>query len=166
MPTLLQPEPLLAVQPYGVELVTPRAKVTWDWIQLKQVLSHIEEFAWSPIEATITVNGYAVVCESYRIWIKIGEECHDMTALVPLLNEAYAGHTTDPDEEAMLPDPLVTEDGILISEDILPKLPFKVYEKHVVEFGSMAFPLNLYGHAGYYQPFPEIGQLIREDGLV
>jgi hypothetical protein len=62
--------------------------------------------------------------------------------------------------------PAVAEDGILISEDILPRLRFKVYEKRVVEFGASTFPLNLYGHANYYQPFPEIGQLIREDGIL
>jgi DNA-directed RNA polymerase beta subunit len=62
--------------------------------------------------------------------------------------------------------PAVAEDGILISEDVLPRLRFKVYEKRVVEFGTSTFPLNLYGHANRYQPFPEIGQLIREDGIL
>jgi len=62
--------------------------------------------------------------------------------------------------------PAVAEDGILISEDVLPRLRFKVYDKRVVEFGNHAFPLNLYGHAGHYQPFPEIGQMVRDDGIL
>ena len=62
--------------------------------------------------------------------------------------------------------PAVSEDGVLISRDVLDRLKFKVYETRVIEFGSHSFPLNLYGTPDVYKPFPEIGQEIREDGIL
>ena len=35
-----------------------------------------------------------------------------------------------------------------------------------MEFGANEFPLNLYGDDLHYKPFPEIGEAIREDGLL
>lgn len=67
---------------------------------------------------------------------------------------------------AYMSHPAVSEDGVLISEDALDKLKFKVYETRIIEFGSNAFPLNLYGTATHYKPFPEIGEAIREDGVL
>lgn len=67
---------------------------------------------------------------------------------------------------AFMSHPAVSEDGILISEDVLDRLKFKVYETRVVEFGSGSFPLNLYGNADTYKPFPEIGEYIRSDGIL
>lgn len=67
---------------------------------------------------------------------------------------------------AFMSHPAVSEDGILISRDVLHKLRFKVYETRVVEFGNKAFPLNLYGNHKIYKPFPEIGETIRSDGIL
>ena len=62
--------------------------------------------------------------------------------------------------------PAVSEDGIMISRDMLDKLKFKVYETRTVEFGNHSFPLNLYGNKEVYKPFPEIGDIIRDDGIL
>jgi len=67
---------------------------------------------------------------------------------------------------AFMSHPAVSEDGIVVSRDALPKFRFKTYETRVVEFGSKRFPLNLYGTPDNYKPHPEIGELIREDGLL
>lgn len=67
---------------------------------------------------------------------------------------------------AFMSVPSVSEDGIMISRQALEKLKFKIYETRVVEFGSSQFPLNLYGSKDHYKPFPEINDLIREDGLL
>jgi hypothetical protein len=67
---------------------------------------------------------------------------------------------------AFMSHPAVSEDGVLISKDVLPRLSFKVYETRVVEFGNKAFPLNLYGTHKTYKPFPEIGETIRPDGIL
>jgi len=67
---------------------------------------------------------------------------------------------------ALMSHPVVSEDGIMISEDVLDRLKFKVYERRVVSFGTESFPLNLYGTTSQYKPFPEIGDKIRDDGIL
>jgi DNA-directed RNA polymerase beta subunit len=62
--------------------------------------------------------------------------------------------------------PSTSEDGIMISEDVLDKLKFRIYETRSVEFGSNNFPLNLFGTKDEYKPFAEIGDYIKEDGLL
>ncbi len=59
-----------------------------------------------------------------------------------------------------------SNDGIIIARDVLDKLKFKVYETRVVQFGTNSFPLNLYGSIHNYKPFPEIGDNIRNDGIL
>jgi DNA-directed RNA polymerase beta subunit len=67
---------------------------------------------------------------------------------------------------ALMSIPSVAEDGIMISRDFLPKLKFKIYDTRQVNFGSKQFPLNLYGTLDEVKPFPEIGDKIREDGIL
>lgn len=67
---------------------------------------------------------------------------------------------------AFMSHPSVSEDGIMICEDVLDKFKFKTYETRVVEWGSKRFPLNLYGTPEVYKPFPDIGEYIRDDGLL
>ena len=68
--------------------------------------------------------------------------------------------------------PATSEDGVLVSRDFLPKLGFKTYETRIVEWGSKKFALNLYpdldvnGMPLNFKPYPDIGQVIREDGLL
>jgi DNA-directed RNA polymerase beta subunit len=67
---------------------------------------------------------------------------------------------------ALMTMPGVSEDGIIISRDVLHKFRFKTYERRVVEFGRDAFPLNIYGTADNYKAFPDIGEYVKEDGLL
>jgi DNA-directed RNA polymerase beta subunit len=67
---------------------------------------------------------------------------------------------------AFMSHPAVAEDGIVICEDVLDKLSFKIYETRVVEFGSSRYPLNLYGTVDNFKSFPEIGERIRSDGIL
>ena len=62
--------------------------------------------------------------------------------------------------------PAVSEDGVIIRKGFLEKLSFKVYETRTIEFGSANFPLNVYGSINNYKPFPDIGDYIREDGIL
>lgn len=64
----------------------------------------------------------------------------------------------------LLSIPGVSEDGIIISRDVLPKLSFKTYETRVIEFGSRMFPTNLYGVDGKFKAYPDIGEMIKSDG--
>jgi len=70
---------------------------------------------------------------------------------------------------AFMTVPSVAEDGFMISEDVLDKFKFRIYETRVVEFGSSNFPLNIYGSRDHYKPFPDIGEYIsdtRNDGIL
>jgi hypothetical protein len=62
--------------------------------------------------------------------------------------------------------PSVAEDGFMVSESFIKKLKFKVYETRVVEFGANKFPLNLYGNPNEYKSFPDVGDYVRDDGLL
>lgn len=67
---------------------------------------------------------------------------------------------------AFMTHPAVSEDGIMISSDVLDKLSFKIYETRVVEWGSKRFPLNLYGDVSKFKAFPDVGEVIRDDGIL
>ena len=58
------------------------------------------------------------------------------------------------------------EDGCVISKRLQQLLKYRIYEKRSVEIGSTHFPLNLFGSIDNYQPFPGIGEYVREDGLL
>jgi len=67
---------------------------------------------------------------------------------------------------AFMSHPAVSEDGVVVCEDVLPHFSFKTYEHRVVEWGSKRFPLNLYGDENNFKPFPDIGEKLRDDGLL
>lgn len=67
---------------------------------------------------------------------------------------------------AFMSHPSVSEDGIMICEDVLDHFKFKTYETRVVEWGNKKFPLNLYGNHEEYKPFPDIGEYVRDDNLL
>lgn len=60
----------------------------------------------------------------------------------------------------------VSNDGMAIADDVLDKLKFNVYETRIIQFGTNCFPLNIHGTKYKYQPFPEIGDKIRDDGIL
>lgn len=62
--------------------------------------------------------------------------------------------------------PSTSEDGIMISKDVLPDLRFNLYETRVVEYGASTFPLNRFGNKDYYKPFPDIGDYLDDNGLL
>ena len=71
-----------------------------------------------------------------------------------MLNLAYMSH------------PNVGLDGYVVSRDALPFFKFRIYEKRTFEFGSSEFPLNTYGDDHHYKPFPDIGDYVKESGLL
>jgi hypothetical protein len=62
--------------------------------------------------------------------------------------------------------PSVAEDGIHVSDKFLEKCTFITIEKRTFQYGNRGFPINIYGDNTVYKPFPEIGDYIRDDGLV
>jgi len=67
---------------------------------------------------------------------------------------------------AYMTHPAVSEDGIAVCRDVLPYFAINTFRKYEVEWGSRYIPLNLYGDENNYKPFPEIGDVIRPDGLI
>lgn len=67
---------------------------------------------------------------------------------------------------AFMSVPGIIEDGLVVSDTFVKKLKTKGFEERTVNWGDGQFPLNLYGNAQHYKPFPEIGQRVRPDGLL
>jgi len=70
------------------------------------------------------------------------------------LNIAYMSH------------PNVGLDGYVISRDVLDHFKFRVYVQRQISFGGATFPLNLYGDDDHIKIFPDIGDMVRPDGLL
>lgn len=64
---------------------------------------------------------------------------------------------------ALMAWPATAEDGIIICRDVLEKFKFNIYETRTVNLGSQHYPRLIYPGD---RPFPEVGQLIRDDGLL
>ena len=62
--------------------------------------------------------------------------------------------------------PGVAEDGLVISRDVLPALRFKRWERRSVEWGKETIPVNTYGNDTEYKILPDIGEYVRDDGLL
>lgn len=62
--------------------------------------------------------------------------------------------------------PEVTEDGGKASREWLQTQKMDCYGKAIIRFSKDEFPLNLYGGDSRYQVLPNIGERVREDGLL
>lgn len=60
----------------------------------------------------------------------------------------------------------VAEDGIIVSKSFADKLTYRIFKSTKINFGSESYPLNMYGDENNYIPFPSIGQVVREDGIL
>lgn len=69
-------------------------------------------------------------------------------------------------EVAFMSVPGIIEDGVIISEAYAQRLKSKGYESRVGSWGKNHYPINLYGGENEYKPFPDIGDTIRDDGLL
>lgn len=67
---------------------------------------------------------------------------------------------------AFMSAPGIIEDGVIVSESYAKSLTSKGFESRVASWGTKFYPLNLYGDDNEYKPFPDIGDKIREDGLL
>ncbi len=67
---------------------------------------------------------------------------------------------------AFMSIPGVSEDGIVISRDVLTQFQFNTFETRTVEFGAKYFPLNTYGDQNHYKICPDIGDPVRPDGIL
>lgn len=61
---------------------------------------------------------------------------------------------------AFMSHPAVSEDGIMICEDVLKDLEFRIYDKRDITLGLTGIPVNLYGDENNYKFLPDIGEYI------
>jgi RNA polymerase Rpb2, domain 6 len=74
-----------------------------------------------------------------------------------------------PTNLCLITDPGTSEDGAVVSDRYLEKLAYYVYESVTVMLDSDEYLLDLYNKTGkpeHYQPFPAVGQLVGEDGIL
>lgn len=69
-------------------------------------------------------------------------------------------------EVAFMSIPGIIEDGVVISRSFAQRLRSKGFESRVGSWGRNVYAINLYGGEGEYKPFPDIGDRIRDDGLL
>jgi len=62
--------------------------------------------------------------------------------------------------------PGTSEDGTIISESFARKMGYVTFESRTVEFGPDLIPLNTYGDEHRYQICPEVGQKVKENGIL
>jgi hypothetical protein len=67
---------------------------------------------------------------------------------------------------AMMSVPGIIEDGIVASKSFCKRNTTQCIEKRDCSWGKNWYPLNLYGDDTIYKPFPDVGDRIREDGLI
>ena len=112
--------------------------------------------------------GFEYVATNVLKMMKIGDRIEEGTKLldspaVGINGEYRYGITLN---TAYMSHPAVTDDGVVICRDVLPRLAFKKYERRTVEWGRKRFPINLYGDDKTYKIFPDIGDMIRPDGAL
>lgn len=62
--------------------------------------------------------------------------------------------------------PGIIEDGVVVSESFVKRLKTRGFEKRQIFWGSEMLPLNTYPSKDKYKIFPDIGEEIRQDGLL
>lgn len=62
-------------------------------------------------------------------------------------------------------DPASGQDGIVVFEQLIDKMTYKVFVSGSLEWGAESFPINLYGDVNKYQAFPNVGDPIGPDNV-
>lgn len=94
--------------------------------------------------------------------IEKGTVIADSPAIDKYGNYRYGAETN----VAFMSVPGIIEDGIVVSESYLDRIATTGFEKRTASWGKQFYPLNLYGDNETYKPFPDIGDRIRDDGLL
>lgn len=69
-------------------------------------------------------------------------------------------------EVAMMSVPQIIEDGVVASESFCKKATTTAIETMSISFGKKRFPLNIYGDDEEYKIFPDIGDVVNDDGIL
>lgn len=67
---------------------------------------------------------------------------------------------------AFLSVPQIIEDGFVASESFLERNAFQAVKTNSISWGSKYVALNLYGDENNYKPFPDIGERVKDHGVL
>lgn len=67
---------------------------------------------------------------------------------------------------ALMSIPDIIEDGVVVSESFAKKLRTRGFETVIESYGKELYPLNIYGGPDEYKGWPDIGDTVRDDGLL
>lgn len=81
----------------------------------------------------------------------------------PVTGDYKFGHES---KIAYMSLPGIIEDGFIVREGLLKELAFKSYGKVMFGWGKGRYPINVYGDSTDFKSFPDVGELVRPDGLI
>lgn len=113
--------------------------------------------------------GFRFVLTAKALSIRIGDVIKAGTILAhsPSINpETFDYKYGIEAQVACMTIPNVIEDGCVARRGFLESLKTTAYETRTFSWGKTHVPVNLYGDHEKYKVFPDIGDFIREDGLV
>ena len=67
---------------------------------------------------------------------------------------------------AFLSIPQIIQDGYVVSRSFCERLAATTITTRQASWGKQRYPLNTYGDAEHFRAFPEVGQVVREDGIL
>lgn len=113
--------------------------------------------------------GFRFVLTSRAMQLRIGDVVSAGTILAhsPSINPETFDYKYGIEAKiACMTIPNVIEDGCVARRGFLESLKTIAYETRTFSWGKNTVPVNLYGDENNYKPHPDIGELVREDGLL
>lgn len=113
--------------------------------------------------------GFRFVLTQKALQLRVGDVIAKGTILAhsPTINpETFDYKYGIEAQVACMTIPNVIEDGCVARRGFLESLKTTAYETRTFQWGKTHVPLNLYGDDEKYKPFPDIGEFVREDGLL
>jgi len=150
---------------YGIQADNPETVVIYEDIETKQI-------------GHISLVNYSSHHQQFGFRYKTNEGAEELICVGKAIpkNTVFRSSPNVTDEGdwcfgteanvALCTFPAGAEDGIRVSDKFLEKCTFITLEKRTFQYGNRGFPVNIYGTKEVYKPFPEIGDTIRDDGLV
>jgi hypothetical protein len=113
--------------------------------------------------------GFRFVLTSRALQLRVGDVVAAGTILAhsPSINPETFDYKYGIEAQiACMTIPNVIEDGCVARRGFLESLKTVAYETRQFSWGKNAVPVNLYGDSEKYKPYPDIGDFVRDDGLL
>lgn len=125
----------------------------------------------------IDVETYRTTHTFFGYKLKLTEEFMNIDYNTPISKDTILATTDSYGDEgdyryglnanvAFMSHPSVAEDGFVVSESFLNRAKFPSIVKRVINITKDSIPINLYGNKDIFKFIPNIGEKVREDGLL